>query len=313
MATDDLTAPLGQDKAQSKRWVVPAVVPWSIAASLGSGLAVYLGWAAFVNDPYGGEPVVVVPVTVPHVGTKEAAAGARPTASAAVPVPAAAPSSAIATTAAGAQQAPVDGSRTVTIIDGSSGQRKEVPIGAPAAAKSAPVGDQKSEAPGGVKPAPLAGDPRLLESTRHGEIPRVGTDGVRALDVYARRQASRSDVPRIAIVVSGLGIGTAATAEALAKLPGPVTYALAPYAADVDRLAARARAQGHELLLQVPMEPLDFPDNDPGPQTLLTSLTPEQNLDRLYWLMSRFRGYVGIANFMGARFTATDAAVAPIL
>src|SRR5439155_868964 len=59
--------------------------------------------------------------------------------------------------------------------------------------------------------------------------------------------------------------------------------------------------------------PFDYPDNDPGPQTLLTTLTPEQNIDRLYWHLSRFQGYAGIANFMGARFTATDAVMQPII
>ena len=58
-------------------------------------------------------------------------------------------------------------------------------------------------------------------------------------------------------------------------------------------LVARARGEGHEVLLQVPMEPFDYPDNDPGPQTLLTSLDAGQNIDRLHWLMSRFQGYVG--------------------
>ena len=69
-----------------------------------------------------------------------------------------------------------------------------------------------------------------------------------------------------------------------------------PYSYDVDHLAGRARREGHEVLLQAPMEPFGYPDNDPGPQTLLTSLTPEQNIERLYWLMSRFHGYVGIAS-----------------
>ena len=61
------------------------------------------------------------------------------------------------------------------------------------------------------------------------------------------------------------------------------------------------------------MEPYDFPDNDPGPQTLLTSLSNEQNMDRLYWHLSRMQGYAGVANFMGARFIATDAAMQPIV
>ena len=84
-------------------------------------------------------------------------------------------------------------------------------------------------------------------------------------------------------------------------------------ARDLERQAARARDGGHEVLLQVPMEPFDYPDNDPGPQTLLTSLDAAQNVDRLQWLMSRFQGYVGIANYMGARFTASEQALAPVL
>ena len=61
------------------------------------------------------------------------------------------------------------------------------------------------------------------------------------------------------------------------------------------------------------MEPFDYPDNDPGPQTLLTSLDAGQNLDRLQWFMSRLQGYVGIANYMGARFTASEQALSPVL
>jgi len=92
-----------------------------------------------------------------------------------------------------------------------------------------------------------------------------------------------------------------------------VTLAFMPYGADIAHMAERARGEGHEILLQAPMEPFNYPDNDSGPQTLLTSLTPEQNLDRLYWVMARFRGYVGIAGAMGARFTASEQAFAPIL
>ena len=74
--------------------------------------------------------------------------------------------------------------------------------------------------------------------------------------------------PRIAIVISGLGISAKATAAALAGLPPEVTLAFAPYAADVQRWVSEARRQGHEVLLEVPMEPFDFPDSDPGPHTL---------------------------------------------
>jgi polysaccharide deacetylase 2 family uncharacterized protein YibQ len=120
-------------------------------------------------------------------------------------------------------------------------------------------------------------------------------------------------MPVVAIVIGGLGIGAAKTTDAIMKLPGAVTLAFTPYGSDPGKLAERARAQRHEIFLQIPMEPYDFPDNDPGPQTLLTSLTPDQNTDRLYWHLSRVQGYAGITNFMGARFVATEAAMQPII
>src|SRR5262249_8381401 len=146
--------------------------------------------------------------------------------------------------------------------------------------------------------------------------PRVAPDGARPADAYARPlklAANRKDAPRVAIVVTGLGTGAQATQRAMDKLPGAFTFAFMPYGPDADSLATAARAAGAEVLPQPPMEPFDYPDNDPGPQTLLTTLTADQNTDRLYWLMSRFQGYVGIASMMGARFTSTETALAPVL
>jgi polysaccharide deacetylase 2 family uncharacterized protein YibQ len=113
--------------------------------------------------------------------------------------------------------------------------------------------------------------------------------------------------------VTGLGVGAAKTTDAIMKLPGAVTLAFTPYGSDPSAAVARARAQGHEVLLQIPMEPFDYPDNDPGPQTLMVEATPEQNIERLQSHMGRFQAYVGIANYMGARFATTDAAMRPLM
>ena len=121
----------------------------------------------------------------------------------------------------------------------------------------------------------------------------------------------KPDAPRVALIVGGLGVSASISNDAISKLPGAVTLAFMPYSYDVDHLAGRARRAGHEILLQAPMEPFNYPDNDSGPQTLLTTLSPEQNLERLYWLMSRFQGYVGITGAMGARFTASEQAFTP--
>jgi polysaccharide deacetylase 2 family uncharacterized protein YibQ len=143
----------------------------------------------------------------------------------------------------------------------------------------------------------------------------MASDGLKPFAVYAAEadRVRAAKMPVVAIVIGGLGVGAAKTADAIMKLPAAVTLAFTPYGSDPTKLTERARAQRHEILLQIPMEPFDYPDNDPGPQTLLTTLAPEQNLDRLYWHLSRFQGYAGIANFMGARFTVTDAVMQPIV
>src|SRR6185436_3689315 len=215
------------------------------------------------------------------------------------------PSAAEPITKSATKQAAPAENKTVTIIDGSSGKRQDVVIGGDAADKAATE----------IAPALMAGvDQRLLEKSRYGMIPVVA-DGLKPFTVYAAEadRAKAAKMPVVAIVVGGLGVGAAKTTDAIMKLPPAVTLAFTPYGADPAKLTERARAQRHEILLQVPMEPFDYPDNDPGPQTLLTTLTPEQNIDRLYWHLSRFQGYAGIANFMGARFTATDTAMQPVI
>ncbi|WP_027580818.1 divergent polysaccharide deacetylase family protein [Bradyrhizobium sp. Ai1a-2] len=289
-AADELSAPLGQETvAKKRRFQVPFTAMQALAVVLGLILVAFAGVALFNDDPLGGEPVAHIALRkVPVAEEKPAAAG-----------PPAEP-------AAKSPPKPAAGEgRTVTIIDGSSGARHDVVIG----------GDAADKAESDAAPGPMAGiDQRLLEKSRYGMIPVVA-DGLKPFTVYAADadRAKAAKMPVVAIVVGGLGVGAAKTTDAIMKLPPAVTLAFTPYGADPTKLAERARAQRHEILLQVPMEPFDYPDNDPGPQTLLTTLNAEQNLDRLYWHFSRIQGYAGIANFMGARFVATDPVMQPIM
>ena len=294
---DDLNAPLGQHK-RKRLLNLPVSAPQLLAGVLGLSGVVVVAWAALVNDPLGGEPTAVVATKAPP-STKTARDGDRDGKQHARHDGEAGSAPNAPEAAAKAVEAPPPGSRTVTIIDGSSGARQQFTI--------------PGNSDGASKPLL---DPKLVEATRHGAIPKIGPDGVRPSARYARPRdlpANKKDSPLISIVIGGLGIGASGTADAFAKLPATVTFALAPYGTDLEKLAERARADQHELLLQVPMEPFDYPDNDPGPQTLLTSLTSEQNVDRLHWLMSRFQGYVGLMSYMGARFTASEQGLAPVL
>ena len=113
----------------------------------------------------------------------------------------------------------------------------------------------------------LLADPALIENTKEGPLPRIADDGRRPMTAYAGATPASAKV-KIAIVVSGLGLSASATQGALQGLPSAVTLGFAPYATDVGEWVARARSGGHEVLLEIPMEPFDFPDSDPGPHTL---------------------------------------------
>ncbi|WP_366655521.1 divergent polysaccharide deacetylase family protein [Fodinicurvata sp. EGI_FJ10296] len=119
--------------------------------------------------------------------------------------------------------------------------------------------------------------------------------------------------PAIALVVIDLGQSSAATESAIQRLPGAVTLAFTPYANTLSRWLPQAVAAGHEVLMMVPMEPVSYPRDDPGPQTLLTSLTAETNLSRLDWALGRGEGYIGVVNNMGSRMTASRDSITPIL
>ncbi len=295
--TDDLSAPLGQKQRTrgKRRYRLPFTAMQALAVLLGLFLVTFVGFAIFNENPLGGEPTARVALHQPSPAEE------KPAMAPASPSPAH-PGATMPEMKSAARQAEPAEHKTVTIIDGSSGARHDVVIGNGAAEAEAP-------------PAMVAGvDQRLLEKSRYGMIP-VMAEGLKPFTAYAAEadRIKAAKMPVVAIVVGGLGVGAAKTTDAIMKLPAAVTLAFTPYGSDPAKLVERARTQRHEILLQIPMEPFDYPDNDPGPQTLLTTLAPEQNLDRLYWHLSQFQGYAGIANFMGGRFVVTDAAMQPIV
>ncbi|HEX2654468.1 MAG TPA: divergent polysaccharide deacetylase family protein [Xanthobacteraceae bacterium] len=283
--------------------MLPIAIPQAIAGTLALCLAIFGLWVLLVDDPLGGEPIAVI-----ATNSRESAAAPRKGEAGEKPLMPAKSADMASAKTGHLEKAPTPidekkgdakagDAKTVTIIDGMSGKRQEVPLTA------------AERTPGFL-------DQRVTENSRHGPIPKVGDDGIRPADVFAqpvKTATGKTEGPRIALVIGGLGVSAIGISETLAKLGPAVTLAFAPYGTDLQRWVTRARGEGHEILLQIPMEPFDYPDNDPGPQTLLTTLAPDQNVDRLHWSMSRFQGYVGIGNYMGARFTATEAAIVPVL
>lgn len=216
---------------------------------------------------------------------------------------------------------------------GSQQQQAGTPSQPAAQGQPQPVGVQTVAVPPPVAPPPGLPPPpesetasinlvevpvrELVEESQYGPLPKVATDGRRPIDVYARPSkyavSAPGAPPRIAVLVNGMGLSEGATAEAIKGLPAPISIAYGAYGRNLQDWVEKARQEGHEVLLQIPLEPLDYPTNDPGPHTLLTTLPPEENLKRLQWLMSRFTGYVGVTNLMGAKFEPAQASFAPVL
>lgn len=106
----------------------------------------------------------------------------------------------------------------------------------------------------------------------------------------------------IALIIDDMGIDQKRS-RAMIALPGPLTLSFIPYGYHLRALTGAARAGGHEVMLHMPMEPLD-PEADPGPNALKTTLSIEENRQRLLWALSRVDGIVGLNNHMGSKFTA---------
>lgn len=157
--------------------------------------------------------------------------------------------------------------------------------------------------------APASG---LSEASPQGALPQIAEDGRKPMDVYAGAEPKKIG-PRVAIVIGGLGISARMTSAALDALPPEVTLSFRPYAGDVAHWASEARKRGHEILIEVPMEPYDFPDSDPGQYTLRVGTDSSANIQRLNWALTRISGYAGATNLLGARFLGDREALDPVL
>jgi polysaccharide deacetylase 2 family uncharacterized protein YibQ len=157
--------------------------------------------------------------------------------------------------------------------------------------------------------APIAG---LSQPGPSGPLPMIAPDGRVPAQAYARPFRSNGK-PRVALIVGGLGLNAVTTRAAIERLPAEVTLSFVPYADNLQSWIDQARAQGHEVMLEMPMEPTGYPDNDPGPYTLLANGTPDDVEAKLDWLLGRATGYFGVTNYLGDRFAGSDAGMSAFL
>lgn len=158
--------------------------------------------------------------------------------------------------------------------------------------------------------APIAG---YYERTGAGDMPKIGPDGRTPAQAYARPFTPTAGMPKIALIVGGLGMTQKHTDAAINELPPEVTLSFVPYAPNLQTWINKARAAGHEVLLELPMEAYDYPNVDTGPLTLVTTAKTEENVRRLNVLLGKATGYFGVTNYQGAKFATDGAAATPVM
>ena len=180
----------------------------------------------------------------------------------------------------------------------------------------APIETAAGPAPRMSEPAPRMAEPRGPGALQQAAlpippVPEVSAARRPAWQRFAVPVADLGARPMIAVVLDDLGLNRPGTQRAIA-LPGPLTLSFMTYAEGLERMAAQARAAGHELMLHVPMAPRDE-SYDPGPNVLDLDLTDAEIARRLDWGLERFDGFVGVNNHMGSRFTASPRGMAAVM
>ena len=282
MSRDELRQPLKKRKLRQRLWARrPSLLP-STSVLAAAGFIAASVWAVRTPYPYAGEPIITAAIPAPEE---------MKTASTTPP------------------QEEVLAEESVT------------DDAAPAVTVEAPVAQDVYQTEASIEVAPrrplrAAPVPELIDTSSGGQLPRISASNKKPSDVYARLTPMgviHSDRPKIAILIGGMGLNAKLTKAAIDNLPGDVTFAFAPYGENLQAQVNKARANGHEVLLQLPMEPMGYPANNPGPKTLLADAEPDANIEALHWHMSRFTGYTGITNYMGGRLLSTAGALKPVM
>jgi uncharacterized protein len=144
-------------------------------------------------------------------------------------------------------------------------------------------------------------------------LPIRSPDGLEPWAIYARPYDKSDNRPKIVLVITGLGLSQAISQSAITDLPGPITLAFSNFSSEPGAWMTRARQLGHEVLLDIPMEPLDFPASDPGPDTLLSHNTTDENNALLLKHLANGKGYIGLTSLSGSRITTTPDKLKPVL
>jgi len=122
----------------------------------------------------------------------------------------------------------------------------------------------------------------------------------------AKPKPQPDQLPKVAIIIDDLGNDQKIAAKFL-SLDTLLTFSLVPHSPYSKQIARKAKANGFDIMLHLPMEPNEYPRIRPGPGTLLASMTPDELLDQLKKNLDDIPHLKGVNNHMGSKMTTLDA------
>ncbi len=166
--------------------------------------------------------------------------------------------------------------------------------------------------PAVVKKKP-AGDKDIQEQTVTGKIPPVPEEpdaikyeiykDIKPIIVDKPVPPVKEKIPRIAIIIDDIGYDRK-TAMALFDLNPDITFSVLPYSPYGRKLSERLHKKGAQLMLHLPMEPVEFPEVNPGKGAILSNMSPDELLAQLKENILQIPYIVGVNNHMGSKLTA---------
>ena len=111
--------------------------------------------------------------------------------------------------------------------------------------------------------------------------------------------------PKVAIIIDDLGFDRIIAGKFL-ELDAVLTFSMLPGSPFQEKIARAAHAKGHDIMLHLPMEPVEYPDVDPGKGALFIAMTPDQLIRQLNQHLEIVPFIKGVNNHMGSKMTTVS-------
>ncbi len=109
----------------------------------------------------------------------------------------------------------------------------------------------------------------------------------------------------VAIIIDDIGYDMKALSELL-KIDAQITFAVLPLLSHSRAAAEAAHQANREILLHLPMEPHDYPQDKPGAGALFTDMSDEEVVIQLEKNLSSVPYAIGVNNHMGSKFMSDE-------